>query len=76
MISDKSENKTKATVDRKFFIELKQLLNIAVPGWSSPECGLFFLIALSLVSRSMCDLWLIDKGTKIESHIIIKQCIM
>ncbi|CAH2015661.1 unnamed protein product [Acanthoscelides obtectus] len=70
MISDKSENKTKATVDRKFFIELKQLLNIAVPGWSSPECGLFFLIALSLVSRSMCDLWLIDKGTKIESSII------
>nr|CAH7713056.1 unnamed protein product [Callosobruchus chinensis] len=70
MIAEKSENKTKATVDKNFFIELKRLLNIAVPGWSSPECGLFFLIALSLVSRSMCDLWLIDKGTKIESSII------
>ncbi|VEN44281.1 unnamed protein product [Callosobruchus maculatus] len=70
MITEKTENKIKATVDKKFFSELKQLLNIAVPGWSSPECGLFFLIALSLVSRSMCDLWLIDKGTKIESSII------
>nr|CAI5832716.1 unnamed protein product [Callosobruchus analis] len=70
MITEKSENKTKATVDKNFFIELKHLLNIAIPGWSSSESGLFFLIALSLVSRSMCDLWLIDKGTKIESSII------
>ncbi|KAJ8941548.1 hypothetical protein NQ318_011505 [Aromia moschata] len=41
-------------------------------GWASKECGLFLLIAASLISRSMCDLWLIDSGTKIESAIISK----
>lgn len=67
LISEKTEsNKLKAQVDRKFFSQLGQLIKIAVPGWSSPECGLFVLIALSLISRSMCDLWLIDNGTKIE----------
>lgn len=67
LISEKTEsNKHKAQVDRRFFSELSQLIRIAVPGWNSTESGLFFLIALSLISRSICDLWLIDNGTKIE----------
>lgn len=67
LITEKTAtNKYKAQVDRKFFVQLYQLIGIAAPGWTSAECGLFFLIALSLVSRSICDLWLIDTGTKIE----------
>ncbi|CAG9862757.1 unnamed protein product [Phyllotreta striolata] len=70
MIADKEEAKIKAQVDRKFFSQLNRLFKIAVPGWTSRESGLFFLIAASLVSRSICDLWLINHGTKIESAII------
>ncbi|XP_072388638.1 ATP-binding cassette sub-family D member 3 [Diabrotica undecimpunctata] len=70
LISDKGETKIKAQVDKKFFSQLSQLFGIACPGWTSQESGLFFLIAVSLVSRSMCDLWLINHGTKIESSII------
>lgn len=53
-------------MDKTFFTQLGQLFKIAVPGWTSQESGLFFLIAASLVSRSICDLWLINHGTKIE----------
>ncbi|KAF7271417.1 hypothetical protein GWI33_015703 [Rhynchophorus ferrugineus] len=70
LITEKKETKTKVQVDRKLFIELKQLLKIIVPGWTSKECGIFFLIAGSLVARSICDLWMINQGTKIESAII------
>ncbi|CAH1102768.1 unnamed protein product [Psylliodes chrysocephalus] len=70
LIADKGETKIKATVDKTFFTQLGQLFKIAVPGWTSQESGLFFLIAASLVSRSICDLWLINHGTKIESSII------
>lgn len=66
LIADKGETKIKATVDKTFFTQLGQLFKIAVPGWTSQESGLFFLIAASLVSRSICDLWLINHGTKIE----------
>lgn len=66
LIHDKSETKTKTHIDRKFFSQLAHLLKIAIPEWSSSESGLFLLIALSLISRSVCDLWLIDTGTKIE----------
>ncbi|CAG9817500.1 unnamed protein product [Phaedon cochleariae] len=70
LISEKGQTKTKAHVDRKFLVQLVELIKIAVPGWTSGESGLFILIALSLISRSICDLWLIDNGTKIESAII------
>lgn len=56
----------KAHVNRQFIKQLKELINIAAPGWTSPESGFFLLIALSLVARSVCDLWLINNGTKIE----------
>ncbi|XP_023011673.1 ATP binding cassette subfamily D member Pmp70 [Leptinotarsa decemlineata] len=70
LISEKGTTQTKAHLDRKFLVELGQLFKIAVPGWTSGECGLFLLIAASLISRSMCDLWLIDNGTRIENAII------
>lgn len=56
----------KAHVDAKFFAELKTLWKIMFPGLWSKESGLMVLIALSLISRSMCDLWLIQHSTLIE----------
>ncbi|KAL1495053.1 hypothetical protein ABEB36_010533 [Hypothenemus hampei] len=70
LISEKEETKTKVRVDRKLFLQLCQLLKIIVPGWATQESGMFFLIALSLIARSICDLWIINHGTKIESAIV------
>ncbi|XP_025833502.1 ATP-binding cassette sub-family D member 3 [Agrilus planipennis] len=70
LIAEKTAPSTKAHVDRKFFSQLFQLLKIIIPGWTSSESGLLFLVAASLVARSLCDLWMISNGTKIESAII------
>ncbi|KAF2882973.1 hypothetical protein ILUMI_23201 [Ignelater luminosus] len=70
MITEKKGPTTKAHVDRQFFRQLSELLKIVVPGWTSPEAGLLFMVATSLVCRSLCDLWMINHGTKIESAII------
>ncbi|XP_050314343.1 ATP-binding cassette sub-family D member 3 [Anthonomus grandis grandis] len=67
----KEEEKTRVQVDRKILVQLCQLFKITVPGWASTESGLFFLIAISLVARSICDLWMISHGTKIESAIVL-----
>ncbi|ERL91648.1 hypothetical protein D910_08976, partial [Dendroctonus ponderosae] len=70
LIAEKPEAKVKVQVDRKLFVQLCQLFKIVVPGWTTPESGIFCLIAVSLVARSICDLWMINHGTKIESAIV------
>ncbi|XP_066155794.1 ATP-binding cassette sub-family D member 3 isoform X1 [Euwallacea fornicatus] len=70
LISENTEAKVKVQVNKKLLIELCQLFKITVPGWTTPESGMFFLIAVSLVARSMCDLWMINQGTNIESAIV------
>lgn len=69
LISEKKEPSIKAHVNREFFKNLYSLLKIVVPGWTSKESGLLFLVALSLVARSLCDLWMINNGTKIERWV-------
>lgn len=66
LISDKKEVVTKPHVDRKFLTNLIKLLKVVIPGWTSPESGLLVLIAVSLIARSICDIWMINNGTKIE----------
>lgn len=66
LISEKKETIAKAHVDKRFFRNLIQLLKIVIPGWTSTEAGLLVLVAFSLVARSVCDLWMINNGTKIE----------
>ncbi|XP_066247854.1 ATP-binding cassette sub-family D member 3 [Euwallacea similis] len=70
LISENTETKVKVQVNKKLLIQLCQLFKITVPGWTTPESGMFFLIAVSLVARSMCDLWMINQGTNIESAIV------
>ena len=61
----------KKTVDRsKFLTQLKKILKIIVPKWSSPEIGFMGLISTLLAVRSLCDIWTIYLGTLIESAII------
>lgn len=60
----------KAQVDARFFSELKAIWKLMVPGFWSKEAGLMMLVAFSLISRSMCDLWLIQQTTLVEGSII------
>ncbi|KAF5272212.1 hypothetical protein FQA39_LY01294 [Lamprigera yunnana] len=62
--------KKKVLVNRKFFQQLRVLLKIGIPNWFSSEVGCMLLVALSLVGRSMCDLWTIHTFSKIESTIV------
>ncbi|XP_061709918.1 ATP-binding cassette sub-family D member 3 [Cydia pomonella] len=70
MIKERHKKSPKAQVDARFFAELKALWKIMVPGFWSKESGFMTLIALSLIARSMCDLWLIQHTTLIEGSII------
>lgn len=66
MIKERHKKSPKAAVDARFFSELNSLWKIMVPGFWSKESGFMGLIALSLIARSMCDLWLIQHTTLIE----------
>ncbi|KAK7022846.1 ATP-binding cassette sub- D member 3 [Halocaridina rubra] len=65
-------DKKRVQVNKEFFKSLKGILRIIVPGFWTPESGFLFLVASSLVIRSMCDIWMIHNGTLIESAIISK----
>ncbi|KPJ18353.1 ATP-binding cassette sub-family D member 3 [Papilio machaon] len=70
MIKEKNRKDPKAQVDARFFAELKVLWKIMVPGLWSKESGFMVLIAIALISRTMCDLWLIQHTTLVEGSII------
>jgi ATP-binding cassette subfamily D (ALD) protein 3 len=70
VVGDKSPQKMKARVDAVFFRQLCHLLSIVIPGPFSGEVGFLFLVAVALIARSVCDLWLIHTGTYIENSIV------
>nr|CAD7412106.1 unnamed protein product [Timema cristinae] len=70
VVGEKSTTKTKAQVDALFLRQLRKLLGIVVPGVFTPETGHLVLIAAALVARSLCDLWMIQTGTHIETAIV------
>ncbi|KAM9775230.1 ATP-binding cassette sub-family D member 3a isoform X2 [Syngnathus typhle] len=62
--------KDRAAVDRIFFLRIMRILRIMVPRIFCMETGYLILIALMLVARTYCDVWMIQNGTMIESAII------
>ncbi|XP_033636380.1 ATP-binding cassette sub-family D member 3-like isoform X2 [Asterias rubens] len=60
----------KAAVDLVFFKRLGRVLKVLIPGWFSAETGYLALVALALMARTYCDVWMIQNGTAIESSII------
>nr|ASS36024.1 ABCD3 [Samia ricini] len=70
MIKERDKKSPRAQVDAKFLSELKALWKIMMPGLWTKESGFMVLIAFSLISRSMCDLWLIQHTTLVEGSII------
>lgn len=70
MIKEKNKKSPKAQVDARFLAELSALWKIMMPSLWCKESGFMVLVALSLISRSMCDLWLIQHTTLVEGSII------
>lgn len=70
VIKEEKPKGPKAHVNAVFFRQLRLLLSIGIPSVVSSEFGFALLIAGSLVSRSLCDLWMINIGTLIESSIV------
>ncbi|XP_043941625.1 ATP-binding cassette sub-family D member 3 [Protopterus annectens] len=68
--TEKEGKKEKAVVDRIFFSRIHRILKIMVPRTFCKETGYLALIALMLVARTYCDVWMIQNGTMIESAII------
>lgn len=70
VIKEEKPKSPKAQVNAVFFRRLCQLLKIGIPGIATPEFGYVLLVASALVARTLCDLWLINKGTLIETAIV------
>ncbi|XP_063284418.1 ATP-binding cassette sub-family D member 3 isoform X2 [Pelobates fuscus] len=68
--NEKEAKKEKAVVDRVFFARIGRILRILVPKTISKESGYLLLIAVMLIARTYCDVWMIQNGTSIESGII------
>uniref|UniRef100_A0A4W4GCH2 ABC transporter domain-containing protein n=1 Tax=Electrophorus electricus TaxID=8005 RepID=A0A4W4GCH2_ELEEL len=59
-----------AVVDNVFISRICRVLKILVPRVFCKESGYLVLIAVMLVARTYCDVWMIHNGTMIESAII------
>uniref|UniRef100_A0AAQ4PNN2 ATP binding cassette subfamily D member 3 n=1 Tax=Gasterosteus aculeatus aculeatus TaxID=481459 RepID=A0AAQ4PNN2_GASAC len=66
----KEGRKDRAAVDKVFFSRIFEILRILVPRLVCKETGYLILIAAMLVTRTYCDVWMIQNGTMIESAII------
>ncbi|KAM3593540.1 uncharacterized protein V6R79_014976 [Siganus canaliculatus] len=68
--TEKDVKKERAAVDKVFFFRILRILRIMVPQFFCMETGYLMLIAAMLVTRTYCDVWMIQNGTMIESAII------
>ncbi|KAG7259811.1 hypothetical protein CRUP_038245 [Coryphaenoides rupestris] len=68
--NEKEGKKDRAAVDGLFFRQVCRILRIMVPRFFCVETGYLLLIAVMLVTRTYCDVWMIQNGTMIESAII------
>ena len=59
-----------------FYRRIVAILKIIVPGLFTPEAGFMLLVAAALVSRSICDIWMIKNGTSIERFYYLLQSLL
>lgn len=60
----------RVAVDRRFLRRLLALLRVVVPGPLSPEAGYAATVAVMMVARTLCDLWMLRTSTAIEATIV------
>jgi len=68
-----ASSRPKAAVDLVFLKRLLRLLKIVIPSAISPEMGYIVLVAVMMLARTYCDLWMISSTTFIERLIISKK---
>ncbi|KAL1280171.1 hypothetical protein QQF64_014771, partial [Cirrhinus molitorella] len=68
--NDKDRKTDKAAVDKVFFRRICHIMKILLPQTFCKETGYLLLIAVMLMARTYCDVWMIHNGTMIESAII------
>ncbi|KAM9488990.1 ATP-binding cassette sub-family D member 3a isoform 1-T1 [Clarias gariepinus] len=68
--NEKDLKKDRAAVDWQFFSRIMRILGIMVPRLFCKETWYLIMIAVMLVARTYCDVWMIQNGTMIESAII------
>uniref|UniRef100_A0A803TSX8 ATP-binding cassette sub-family D member 3 n=1 Tax=Anolis carolinensis TaxID=28377 RepID=A0A803TSX8_ANOCA len=68
--NEKEVKKERVVVDRVFFSRICQILKVMVPRTFCKETGYLILIAIMLILRTYCDIWMIQNGTVIESAIV------
>ncbi|XP_075472562.1 ATP-binding cassette sub-family D member 3 isoform X2 [Ascaphus truei] len=68
--NEKEGKKEKAVVDSVFFSRIGRIIRILVPRTFCKESGYLAFIAVMLIARTYCDVWMIQNGTFIESGII------
>ncbi|XP_034293180.1 ATP-binding cassette sub-family D member 3 isoform X2 [Pantherophis guttatus] len=68
--NEKEVKKERAVVDKVFIARICRILKIMVPRTFCKETGYLILIAIMLVLRTYCDIWMIHNGTVIESAIV------
>lgn len=69
----KGPGKRKVAVDMEFLRRIVRLLKILIPGPFVPEVGYIILVAVMMLTRTYCDLWMIQHTTKIERIIISRK---
>nr|KAF6503629.1 ATP binding cassette subfamily D member 3 [Rousettus aegyptiacus] len=69
--NEKEGKKEQAMVDKVFFSKFARILKIMVPRIFCKETGYLVLIAVMLISRTYCDVWMIQNGTLIERYFSI-----
>ncbi|CAF93686.1 unnamed protein product [Tetraodon nigroviridis] len=72
--TEKDVRKDRAAVDRLFLVRILKIMHILVPRFFCMETGFLVLIAVMLVARTYCDVWMIQNGTMIErSEFVVPQ---
>ncbi|XP_023660433.1 ATP-binding cassette sub-family D member 3a isoform X2 [Paramormyrops kingsleyae] len=74
--NDKESKKDRAAVDKVFFARLCRICRIMLPSMFCKESGYLVLIAVMLVARTYCDVWMIQNGTMIESGIVSRDIVL
>jgi ATP-binding cassette subfamily D (ALD) protein 3 len=67
---EQKKSETRASVNTEFVRRLGKLMKILFPSVLIPETGYVLLVAVMLVLRTFCDVWMIQNGTAVEASII------
>jgi len=52
--------------------QLKRILRILIPSWTCAEAKYMLIVAVAMILRTVCDLWMLSNSTAIERCIIFK----